>query len=92
MLETVDRLRKDFENIGSGLVMATEKPEDFIPSLLREDEGSENILVYQQEICSEELAIEKSVTNSVLKRTHKGTVSHVHSVWGSTLYHIDDIP
>jgi len=36
-----------------------DKPEDFLPRLIRPD--TDNTLVYQQEICKEELDVEEAV-------------------------------
>ena len=72
--------------MGSNLLVTSEEPEKFIPKLLSEDKH--NIVVYQQEICSEELQIETNLINS-LKDSNKSV--QVESVWGSTLHHIDDM-
>jgi deoxyribodipyrimidine photo-lyase len=37
MLESVEDLRQNLESIGSGLLVAYDKPEDFIPKLVSED-------------------------------------------------------
>lgn len=47
-------------------------------------------MVYQEEICSEELAIEQNLVNNLKKIKNAGI--SVDSVWGSTLHHIDDLP
>lgn len=44
----------------------------------------DNHVVYQEEICSEELAVEKAVKEACKR-------AKIHSVWGSTVYHIDDL-
>lgn len=91
MLETVSKLRADLRDLGSNLILATEQPEDFIPKLL--DQESENIVVYQQEICDEELKIEQALISSVNSMARKNSISaSVESVWGSTLHHLDDMP
>ena len=58
-LETVEALRTSLEAIGSQLIVALEKPEDYLVKLL-DTSGRHNILVFQQEITSEELKIEKA--------------------------------
>jgi hypothetical protein len=52
-------------NIGSDLLISCEKPEDFIPKLIIENSNTENIIVYQSEITSEELIIEEKVQKNV---------------------------
>lgn len=46
-----------------------EKPEDFLPLLLRDD--SDNTLVYQQEICKEEVDVEIAVKKALQKKVPK---------------------
>lgn len=58
-IESVLELRKNLKSIGSELLLTNEKPEDFIPKLLSKD--MENIIVYQKEICWEELKVEEKV-------------------------------
>ena len=81
MIETVRNLRQNLQKIGSNLIVSMEKPEQFIPKLF--DKHNENIVVYQQEICSEEIKVEEKV------QQNKG--AKYQSIWGSTLHHIDDI-
>jgi len=59
-----------------------EKPEDFLPELI--DKECDNTIVYQEEICSEELAVEKAVKDNC-----KG--AEIVSLWGSTVLHLDDL-
>jgi deoxyribodipyrimidine photo-lyase len=62
-------------------------PEVFLPKLLREK--GEHALVYQQEICKEEQDVEYYVEEALKKKT-RGI--KFERVWGSTIYHIDDLP
>ena len=59
-----------------------DKPEEFLPKLAH---GRNAIVVYQQEICQEELDVEKQVKQNLKD-------AEIQSIWGSTIYHIDDIP
>ena len=70
------------EKIGSKLLVTMDKPEDFLPKLI--DKDVENTIVYQDEICSEELAVEKAVKESCEGAKTIG-------LWGSTVYHVDDL-
>ena len=85
--ESVINMREKLEGLGSRLLVTTEKPEDFLPKLLRTD--GDNSLVYQQEICKEEKDIEEAVKEAQKKKTPK---VQIESIWGSTIYHIDDLP
>ena len=87
-LETVTGLRKNLESIGSGLLDSHEKPETFLNQLISGGDIKTTV-VYQQEICSEELRVENQVISEI-QAQHKN-VDFV-SVWGSTLHHIDDLP
>ena len=49
----------------------------------------ENIIVYQTEICSEELEVESNVKYHAQKT---GMEMKMESVWGSTIVHVDDMP
>lgn len=91
-LETIECFRRDLKAIGSNLIASNEEPEVFIPKLLSQDFF--NIVVYQQEICYEEIQVEENISKSIMsmaKKNNKLLVS-VNSVWGSTLYHIYDLP
>lgn len=57
--ESVANLRSKFESIGSHLLVTTDKPEEFIPRLI--DPEAHNTVIYQEEICSEELGVEDAV-------------------------------
>lgn len=59
IVESVSNFRERLEKVGSKLLVTMEHPEDFLPTLLGED--CDNHIIYQQEICSEELAVEEAV-------------------------------
>ena len=52
-------LRTNLRAIGSNLLVACEKPEDFLESIISKDR--QTTIVYQQEISSEELGVENNV-------------------------------
>ena len=58
-IESVMNLRTNLRAIGSNLLVACEKPEDFLESIISKDR--QTTIVYQQEICSEELGVENNV-------------------------------
>lgn len=99
LLESVVDLRKSLEENGSGLVVACGKPEEVFDKLMNaiNDEEGQSVLddtnvaipqiTCQQEVASEELAIDKAI-----KRMFKNGNGALESVWGSTLYDPDDLP
>ena len=92
-IETVENLRKSLRSIGSDLLISSEKPEDFIPKLLVQNSNTENIIVYQTEITSEELKIEdklKKKIELIVKNNKDPVTANVESVWGLTLHHLND--
>ena len=93
LLESVMDLRKQLEDKKSGLVVAVGKPEEVVPKLMNTMEAEcssalEALMTCQQEVASEELAVDKALINS-LKRPLKGSLE---TVWGSTLYELEDLP
>jgi len=85
LIESVTDLRKSMEKMGSGLYVSLGTPEDLFTTLTTEKDA---VSAYcQEEVASEELKISKAV-NNILKRKS----GRLNSVWGSTLYHPDDLP
>jgi len=72
--------------------LTKEKPEEFIPKLLAADANINNIIVYQQEICSEELTVDANLKKALEKAAKADSKLKftIETVWGSTLHHIDD--
>lgn len=62
-LESVEALRADLESIQSQLLVSFEKPEEYLVKLL--DPASHNVIVFQQEITSEELKIEEALLKNL---------------------------
>jgi len=58
-IETADQFRNSLQAVGSDLYLAHEKPEDFILRLVYDESPKvKTTIVYQQEICSEEIRVE----------------------------------
>ena len=55
-IESVLDLRARLQQIGSGLLVANQKPEDFIPQLVKP--GVDTTVVFAAETCSEERTVE----------------------------------
>ncbi|XP_077591772.1 cryptochrome DASH [Stigmatopora nigra] len=86
LLDSVRDLRNTLVNKGSNLVIRRGKPEEVVADLIQQL-GSVSTVAFHQEITSEELAVEKGVLD-VCNRMKV----QVHTCWGSTLYHRDDLP
>jgi len=85
LIESVTDLRKSVEKMGGGLYVSLCTPEEMFSQLTMDKEV---VSAYcQEEIASEELNVGKRV-NSILKQKS----GKLHSIWGSTLYHPDDLP
>ncbi|NER28031.1 MAG: cryptochrome DASH, partial [Symploca sp. SIO1C4] len=85
ILESVADLRNSLRSQGSDLIVCRGLPEKIIPLLAK----SLNIwaLYYHREVTSEELAVE-----SALKKALSQIGVKVQSFWGTTLFHINDLP
>lgn len=90
-LEAVADLRNSLQKRGSGLVVAVGKPEIVLAEIAK---SSKKInIVCQEEVCSEELAVNKAVRSELAKSMTKGNKFNFESsVWGSTLYDPDTLP
>ena len=98
-LEAVADLRANLEKAGSGLVVAVGKPEQVLADIAKSameanignGDGMKFNVVCQEEVCSEELAVDKSVRAELAKSMTKGSKFNFETVWGSTMYDPDDI-
>lgn len=84
MIEAVTDLRSRLRAIGSDLVVHHATPEACMPSLLKTGAGAgaKTTIMAQEEVCWEELAVDKAVRASV---SNKGGKLELH--WGYSLYH-----
>jgi len=84
MIEAVTDLRSRLRAIGSDLVVHHTTPESIMPSLLKTGAGAgaKTTIMAQEEVCWEELAVDKAVRASV---SNKGGKLELH--WGYSLYH-----
>ena len=85
LIESVADLRASFRSLGSDLVVRCGLPEDIIPALVEELKIDQ--LYVQAEVTSEERSVEQAVTRAV--QPHSVAIN---TIWGSTLYHPDDLP
>ncbi|CAH2044380.1 unnamed protein product, partial [Thlaspi arvense] len=87
LMECLADLRKNLMKRGLNLLIRSGKPEDILPCLAK-DFGAHTVFAHK-ETCSEELQVERHV-NQALKGVGNGT--KLELVWGSTMYHKDDLP
>ena len=89
-IESIKDLRNNLQSrLGSGLLVSMEKPEDFIPELIRPNVPT--TIVLNTETCCEEREIENDLRNAMQA---KGTTAPFRFIdlWDSSLIHIDDLP
>ena len=82
-IETVEQFRTSLKALGSGLLVASGRPEDFLATLIAPN--LHTTVVYQPETSDEEVKVEKQV-----KAKLQG--ADMVPIWGSTLHHMDDLP
>jgi deoxyribodipyrimidine photo-lyase len=92
ILEAVQNLRHNLESNGSGLVIAHGKTEDIMSKLCQEMNNNNNENLVPNVICQEEIASEELAVDKQMKRILKKYRGSLDTVWGSALYDIDDLP
>ena len=92
VLEAVADLRANLEKRGSGLVVAIGKPENVLAEIAAAASPSTLNVVCQEEVCSEELAVDKAVRSELAKKLKKSGKFNFETVWGSTMYDPDTLP
>ncbi|KAM8881871.1 cryptochrome DASH [Synchiropus picturatus] len=86
LLDSIRDLRSSLVSKGSNLVVRRGKPEDVVADLIKQL-GSVSTVAFHEEVTSEELNVERRVKEVCTQLKVK-----VHSCWGSTLYHRDELP
>ncbi|GFO07232.1 cryptochrome dash-like [Plakobranchus ocellatus] len=84
MIDSVQDLRSSLQSLGSNLLVRQGKPEQVVLDLIRSLD-LKNVTVFLQDESMDE---EKRVENAIRS---KSSVS-VTSIWGHTLYHVEDLP
>jgi len=77
--------------------VAVGKPEVVLAGIAKSAIGSAKDgvnmnVVCQEEVCSEELSVDKAVRAELAKTMGKGSKFHFENVWGSTMYDPDALP
>ena len=95
LLESIKDLRYSLEKKGSGLVVALGEPEKILSGIASDACKSDGLImnvVCQEEVCSEELAVDKAVRASLAKTLKSGGKFNFETVWGSTMYDPSTLP
>ncbi|EEF34387.1 DNA photolyase, putative [Ricinus communis] len=96
LIECLADLKNNLMKRGLNLFIRHGKPEDILPSLARA--FSAHTVYAQKETCSEELIVERLVSKALQRVNLPPSPDKFTSqpklqlVWGSTMYHIDDLP
>jgi deoxyribodipyrimidine photo-lyase len=85
LLESLNDTRSRLQAIGANLLLRRGKPEEILPALA--SEYSAQAVYFHEEVTDEEVRVEEAVLDALAARK-----IDVISFWGSTLYHIDDLP
>lgn len=85
LLESLASLRRSLQELGGDLLLLEGHPEEVLPPLCRRLEAE--ALFYAAEVTDEETRVERRLEHAL----EQVPVS-CEAVWGSTLYHIDDLP
>jgi deoxyribodipyrimidine photo-lyase len=84
LLESVLDLKSRLRSVGSDLLITMGPPEKILSDYAA---GQNTIVLAQSEVTSEEIRAEKAVKSAL-----KAKKSKLELYWGSTLFHIDDLP
>lgn len=79
-IEAVNNLRHNLRKIGSDLLVSDLPAEKFLQKVAAKDSAT---VLYQQETCSEEQAVEAAVKSLGFK---------MQPIWNSTLLNAEDLP
>ncbi|KAL5994629.1 Myosin-3 [Asimina triloba] len=95
LIESLADLKKNLMKRGLNLLVRHGKPEDVLPSIAKAI-GAHTVYAHK-ETCSEELIVEQQVSRAlqriVVHCSNQNTKNpKLHLVWGSTMYHLDDLP
>jgi deoxyribodipyrimidine photo-lyase len=85
LLESLADTRLHLRNIGADLIIRQGKPEEILPTLAKE--YAAQAVYFHEEVTDEELRVEEALLDNLAVQSVKDV-----SFWGSTLYHLDDLP
>ncbi|CAA6671149.1 unnamed protein product [Spirodela intermedia] len=97
LLECLTDLRENLVKRGLNLLIQHGKPEDILPKIAKAF-GAHTVFAHK-ETCSEELLVERRLRDRLQQVTvtpsgssSKPIKPKLQLIWGSTMYHIDDLP
>ncbi|PKA50837.1 Cryptochrome DASH, chloroplastic/mitochondrial [Apostasia shenzhenica] len=98
LLECLHDLKKNLKDRGLDLLVRHGRPEDILPTIAKVV-GAHTVFA-QNETCSEELEVEMLVSKALQQvallqqetSNSKNMKLELKLIWGSTMYHIDDLP
>ncbi|KAI8547713.1 hypothetical protein RHMOL_Rhmol07G0217200 [Rhododendron molle] len=90
LIECLADLKKKLMKMGLNLLIQHGKPEEIIPTLVKAY-GAHTVYAHK-ETCSEEVNVERLVSSCLRKMETSTNSTKLQLVWGSTMYHIDDLP
>ncbi|KAH7846255.1 hypothetical protein Vadar_011781 [Vaccinium darrowii] len=90
LIECLADLKKKLMNLGLNLLIQHGKPEEIIPTLVKAF-GAHTVYAHK-ETCSEEVNVERLVSRVLGKVETSINSPKLQLIWGSTMYHIDDLP
>ncbi|GAB4854112.1 Myosin-3 [Ancistrocladus abbreviatus] len=93
LIESLADLKKNLRKYGLDLLIRHGKPEEVLPVLARTF-GAHTVFAHK-ETCSEEVNVEKLVDISLQRidlPSSNNKTPKLQLIWGSTLYHLDDLP
>lgn len=85
LIESVADLRRQLRERGADLIVRHGRPEQVLPELAAKI--SARRILFQEEVSPEEVAAEDA-----LEQALAGSGVSLESIWGSTLFHHDDLP
>ncbi|XP_072962050.1 cryptochrome DASH, chloroplastic/mitochondrial [Typha angustifolia] len=98
LIECLADLKRNLMNRGLDLLVKYGKPEDILPSIAKAF-GAHTVYAHK-ETCSEELLVERLVLKGLQQvvlpqkepSTQKQLNPKLQLIWGTTMYHVDDLP
>jgi len=90
LLESVQDLKESLKAIGSDLAVFCGKPEDVLPTLLHPSKHT--LIQAHREVMTEERHVDTALGRAIVATGRAGEVTLKLDIWGSTLYHLDDLP
>ncbi|MCS6808996.1 MAG: DASH family cryptochrome [Bacteroidota bacterium] len=85
LMESIADMRLQLQRLGGDLYIARGLPEVCVPAIV--SEVGAQVVYFHKEVTDEELRVERALIAALEERGIQ-----YECVWGSTLYHIDDLP